>query len=98
MCVCLWICAYMYEFVYVYMSILMCVCLCTVCAHVWMQTCVCVRVCICAHVNLSVFCISPTSLAQQGMEVLFPKEKKRPPASLSQQLIPMSSPFLLPGN
>lgn len=79
MCICvyLWICAYVYEFVYVCMSILMCVCLCTVCAHVWMQTCVCVHVCICAHMHLSVFCISPTCLAQQGMEVLFPKEKKK---------------------
>lgn len=78
MCICvyLWICEYVDEFVYVCMSILTCVCLCTVCAHVWMQIYVRVHVCMCAHVHLSVFCISPKSLAQQGIEALFPKEKK----------------------
>lgn len=37
---------------------------------------VCVHVCMCTHVHLSVYCISPKSLIQQGMEVIFPKEKK----------------------
>lgn len=101
MCEYLYISDYMWEYMHACMSLYMCTCLC-VCVYACVQfahvygcryVSACVHTCVCLC-----FASLQKPLAQQNKEVLFPRYKNRLSTSLSQQLFPMSFPFLLPTN